>query len=276
MNAEEVQRRLWEQSGTQKQHREASVPLFPVNPYDLRARNLMDLMHQPQWLRAAAERVLARSHLKAPGVDGETAREFRRGFDGKLERLRLELKRGTYQPQPVRRVMIPKANGKLRPLGIPCLRDKIVQEAIRMALEPILEVEFHDHSYGFRPHRNAHHAVFRCQQLMRSGFTWVIEGDVQACFDEISHRAILGVLREKVRDNKFLDLIRRFLKAGVAVEGVVQPTEKGVPQGGVIAPVRQRGPQQAGLVPAWGRHARQCAAEGVPSRARRCSVRPVR
>ena len=237
MNVKEVQRRLWEQSGTHKQHREFSVPLFPANPYELRTRNLMDLMHHPQWMRTAAERVLARSHLKAPGVDGETAREFRRGLDGRLEQLRLELKRGTYQPQPVRRVMIPKANGKLRPLGIPCLRDKIVQEAVRMALEPILEVEFHDHSYGFRPHRNTHHAVFRCQQLMRSGFTWVIEGDVKACFDEISHKAILGVLREKVQDHKFLDLIRRFLKAGVEVEGVVQPTEKGVPQGGVISPL---------------------------------------
>lgn len=237
MNVEEIQRRLWEQSLTHRQHRESSSPLFPVSPYELRVRNLMDLMHQPQWMRSAAERVLERSHLKAPGVDGETVRDFVKGAAGKLEQLRLELRRGTYQPQPVRRVMIPKANGQLRPLGIPCLRDKIVQEAIRMALEPILEVEFHDHSYGFRPHRNTHHAVFRCQHLMRSGFTWVIEGDVKACFDEISHQAILGVLREKVQDNKFLDLVRRLLKAGVLVDGVVQPTEKGVPQGGVISPL---------------------------------------
>lgn len=237
MNVKEVQRRLWEQSGAHQQQRTSGGPLFPVNPYEERARNLMDLMHHPHWLREAAERVLARSYLKAPGVDGETVREFRRNLEGKLEQLRLELKRGTYQPQPVRRVMIPKANGKLRPLGIPCLRDKIVQEAIRMALEPIFEVEFHDNSYGFRPHRNTHHAVFRCQHLMRSGFTWVIEGDVKACFDEISHKAILQVLREKVHDNKFLDLIRRFLKAGVVVDGVVQPTEKGVPQGGVISPL---------------------------------------
>jgi len=133
--------------------------------------------------------------------------------------------------------MIPKANGKLRPLGIPCIRDKIVQESIRMALEPIFEVEFHDNSYGFRPNRNTHHAVFRCQNLMKHGFSWVIEGDVRACFDEISHKAILRVLREKVMDNRFLDLIRRFLKAGVSVDGLVQPTEKGVPQGGVISPL---------------------------------------
>ena len=133
--------------------------------------------------------------------------------------------------------MIPKANGKQRPLGIPCLRDKIVQEAIRMVLEPIFEAEFHDSSYGFRPNRSTHHAAFRCLQLMASDYTWVIEGDVKACFDEISHSAILSCLREKVMDRKFLDLIRRLLKAGVNVDGVVHPTEKGVPQGGVVSPL---------------------------------------
>jgi len=211
--------------------------MFPVNTYSGRVRNLMDLMHHPQWLRVAAERALRRSHNKAPGVDGVLASDFRKGLDDKIEVLRLELKRGTYQPQPARRVMIPKANGKMRPLGIPCMRDKIVQEAVRMALEPIFEVEFHENSYGFRPNRSTHHAVFRCQHLMRSNYSWVIEGDVKACFDEISHDSILKVMREKVMDNKFLELIRRFLKAGVEVEGVVQPTEKGVPQGGVISPL---------------------------------------
>lgn len=237
MNVEEVQRRLWEQSQAHKQHRQSDVPLFPVNRYEKRIRNLMDLMHQPDWLREACERVMVRSRGKASGVDGVTTKKFQHGLEEKLETLRLELKHGTYQPQPVRRVMIPKPNGKKRPLGIPCLRDKIVQEAMRMALEPIFEVEFHDNSYGFRPHRNTHHAVFRCQQLTRSGFTWVVEGDVKACFDEISHKSILTVLREKIMDNKFLDLVCRFLKAGVVVEGVVQSTEKGVPQGGVISPL---------------------------------------
>lgn len=237
MNVEEVQRRLWEDSKAQRQHRESSTPLFPTSPHDGRARNVMDLMHNPTWLTTAALRVMKRSRNKAPGVDGVTVRDFQKGFEDKIEQLRLELKRGTYQPQPLRRVMIPKANGKMRPLGIPCLRDKIVQEAIRMALEPIFEIEFHDNSYGFRPNRSTHHAIFRCQQLMRSKFAWVIEGDVKACFDEISHKAILKVVREKVLDNKFMDLINRFLKAGVQVDGVVQPTEKGVPQGGVISPL---------------------------------------
>ena len=106
-----------------------------------------------------------------------------------------------------------------------------------MALEPIFEVEFHDSSFGFRPNRSAHHAVGRCQQMAFHGFTWIIEGDVKACFDEISHKAILGCLREKVMDNKFLGLIRRLLKAGVSFRGVVRPTEKGVPQGGVASPL---------------------------------------
>ena len=186
MNVEVVQRRLWEQSQQHRKHRESDTPLFPVNKYDGRVRNLMDLMHQPQWIAAACDRVLKRSRGKAAGVDRVTVSEFQRNRRAELEKQRLELKRGTYQPQPLRRVMIPKANGKQRGLGMPCLRDKIVQEAIRMALEPIYEAEFHDSSYGFRPNRSTHHAIFRCQQMMHRGFTWVIEGDVKACFDQSS------------------------------------------------------------------------------------------
>lgn len=237
MNVEVVQRRLWEQSQQHRRLRDSSLPLFPVDPYEGRVHGLMDLMHQPQWIAAACDRVLQRSRGKAAGVDRVLASEFQQNRRANLELLRLELKRGTYQPQPLRRVMIPKANGKLRGLGIPCLRDKIVQEAIRMALEPIYEVEFHEHSYGFRPNRSTHHAIFRCQQMLQKGFTWVIEGDVKACFDEISHEAVLRCLREKVMDNRFLELIRRLLKAGVKVQGVVHPTEKGVPQGGVASPL---------------------------------------
>jgi RNA-directed DNA polymerase len=197
----------------------------------------MDLMHNPTWIAAACDRVLQRSRGKAPGVDGVTVPRFQRSRDQSLEELRLELKRGTYRPLPLRRVEIPKANGKMRQLGIPCLRDKIVQEAIRMALEPIFEVEFHDSSYGFRPNRSAHHAVARCHHAAISGYTWVIEGDVKSCFDEISHKAILRCIKEKVMDNKFLDLITLLLKAGVEIDGTVHPTTKGVPQGGVASPL---------------------------------------
>ena len=237
MNIEEVQQRLWEQSRKHREYREAGTPLFPTNPYDGRARNLMDLMHNPTWIGAACDRVLKRSRGKAPGVDGVTVSSFQRNCKQQLEELRLEIKRGTYQPRPLRQVEIPKANGKMRRLGIPCLRDKIVQEAIRMALEPIFEIEFHENSYGFRPNRNTHHAVGRCRQLAHTGFTWVVEGDVKACFDEISHKAILRCVREKVMDDKFLGLIGRLLKAGVEIGGAVHPTVKGVPQGGVVSPL---------------------------------------
>jgi len=220
MNIEEVQRRLWEQSQAHKQHRESGTPLFPTDPYGGRIRNLMDLIHNPTWIAAACDRVLKRSRGKAAGVDGVRAYEFEKAREHRLEELRLELKRGTYRPQPLRRVEIPKANGKMRQLGIPCLRDKIVQEAIRMALEPIFEVEFHDSSFGFRPNRSAHHAVHCCLLSAQQGFTWVIEGDVKSCFDEISHEAILRCVREKVMDNKFLDLINHLLRAGVEIEGV--------------------------------------------------------
>jgi group II intron reverse transcriptase/maturase len=197
----------------------------------------MDLMHNPTWIAAACDRVLKRSRGKAPGVDGMTTSKFNENRESHLEQLRLELKRGTYRPLPLRRVEIPKANGKMRQLGIPCLREKIVHEAIRMALEPIFEVEFHDSSYGFRPKRSTHHAVARCRHAALTGYTWIIEGDVKSCFDEISHKAILRCVKEKVMDNKFLKLIHCLLKAGVEVDGIVHPTNKGVPQGGVVSPL---------------------------------------
>lgn len=234
MNVKVVQRRLWEQSRQHRNHRDSSLPLFPVDRFERRLRNLM---HQPQWIAAACDRVLNRSRRKAGGVDRITASEFRQNCRANLESLRLELKRGVYRPQPLRRTVIPKPNGKLRKLGIPCLRDKIVQEAIRMALEPIIEVEFHHSSYGFRPNRSTHHAVLRCQQMLQKRFTWVIEGDVKSCFDEISHKAILRCLREKIQDKPFLALITRLLKSGVSIDGKVHPTEKGVPQGGVASPL---------------------------------------
>ena len=119
MNIDEVQRRLWEQSQAHRQNRESGTPLFPTNPYGGRIRNLMDLMHNPTWIAAACDRVLKRSRGKAPGVDGVTVQRFERSRDQWLEQLRLELKRGTYRPLPLRRVEIPKANGKMRQLGIP-------------------------------------------------------------------------------------------------------------------------------------------------------------
>ena len=119
MNIDDVQRRLWEQSRAHRQHREAGTPFFPTNPYGGRIRNLMDLMHNPTWIAAACDRVLKRSRGKGSGVDGVTVYEFSKNRESRLEQLRQELKRGSYQPLPLRRVEIPKANGKMRQLGIP-------------------------------------------------------------------------------------------------------------------------------------------------------------
>ncbi len=165
----------------------------------------------------------------------------------------------------------------MRQLGIPCLRDKIVQEAIRMALEPIFEVEFHDNSYGFRPNRSTHHAVARCRHMALTGFTWIIEGDVKACFDEISHKAILRCVREKVMDNKFLALIHLLLKAGVEIDGVVHPTDQRGSSGwrGLTAPGQRRA-EQIGLVSPFQGVPRQRPARGGASpRPAKCPVLPA-
>lgn len=232
MDVNAMRRRLWEKSKEHKQQHVSAGTLFPEKVR--RINRLHDLLHNPDWLRAACATVLKVSRGKVAGVDGETVKDW---SDAKLERLRQELKSRSYRPQPLRRVYIPKANGKLRPLGIPCLREKIVQEAMRMALEPIFEVEFHRRSYGFRPGRNTHQAVHYCQLMMVRGYTWVIEGDVSGCFDNIAHGAILRGLREKIQDDKFLRLVELLLRQGVMEDGVLHPTHQGVPQGGVASPL---------------------------------------
>jgi RNA-directed DNA polymerase len=134
-------------------------------------------------------------------------------------------------------VEILKRNGKKRPLGIPSLVDKIVQEAIRMALEPIFEVEFHPSSFGFRPMRGVRHAVHQCRQYLQQGYDRIIEGDIKACFDKIEHVAILEAVRAKIKDERFIQMIECFLKSGVSIDGRVHSTVEGVPQGSIIGPI---------------------------------------
>jgi group II intron reverse transcriptase/maturase len=164
------------------------------------------------------------------------------GLAEHLANLRTDLLTGNYNPQPVKRIYIPKANGKKRPLGIPTLKDRIVQRAMLMAMEPVWESDFHRLSYGFRPERSVHHAVRTVKiQLQDSGAgtrgRWIIEGDLASYFDTVHHRLLLRCVRRRIRDGRFVDLLRRFLKAGHIDRGLFVASSEGVPQGGVLSPL---------------------------------------
>ena len=175
----------------------------------------------------------------SPGVDGQTVRQFNQHVQEGLERLHEELLDGSYQPQPVRRVWIPKMGSKeLRPLGVPAVRDRIVESAIRNVIEPIFERIFAEHSYGFRPGRGCKDALRRVDGLLKQGKTWVVDVDLKSYFDTIPQDKLLDRMKEQIADGKLLELLEKYLKAGVLEElKGWQPTEKGTPQGAVISPI---------------------------------------
>lgn len=180
---------------------------------------LLRLIADREWLAEAARIVLASSGARTPGIDGMDKRRMQAGLDRHLADLRTNLLKGTYRPKPVKRIYIPKANGKLRPLGIPTLTDRIVQRAMLMAMEPIWESDFHRLSYGFRPERSVHHAVRTVKLQLQDGADttrgrWIIEGDLASYFDTVHHRLLLQCVRRRVRDGRFVDLLWRILKAG--------------------------------------------------------------
>lgn len=204
-----------------------------------RFTNLYSLMHWDYWIDCAAQAVLSRPGSHTAGVDGVTRHKFKQGYEGQIARLVEELKRKTYEPNPVCRVYIPKRNGKQRPLGIPALRDRIVQEALRAILDPIFETDFHPHSYGFRKGRCTMDAVAKLMPLFNTWMKhyYVIEGDIKGYFDNVHHRKLMSILKRRIADRGILDLIWKFLKAGVMDQGLFARTETGVPQGGVISPL---------------------------------------
>ncbi len=173
-----------------------------------------------------------------PGVDGVTVYMFEANLEQNLLALMHDLKhRGSYLPSPVRRVYILKGNGKLRPLGIPTVRDRVAQEVVRRLLEPIFDPTFADSSYGFRPGRNAHQAVEAVLAGLDSGLRTVADCDIDACYENFDTEVVIDQVAERVADGNILDLIRRFLTAGVVEDGTIYPSSKGTPQGGVISPL---------------------------------------
>jgi group II intron reverse transcriptase/maturase len=174
----------------------------------------------------------------AAGVDKVDIHAFEANLDDNLAALMYNLKhKGCYRSAPLRRVYIPKGGGKLRPLGIPTVRDRVAQEVVRALLEPIFEPHFSEFSFGFRPGRNAHQAVEAVRAAHAAGFKWVVDADIQAFFDNIPHVLILNRVAERVADGNILRLIREFLSAGVMVGFDFLPTTSGTPQGGVISPL---------------------------------------
>src|SRR6266478_2551895 len=202
--------------------------------------DLYSLLCNEVWLRVAAHDTLQNTGSNTAGIDGMTKANFLGNFDGYIIKLKEALKAKTFEPMPVRRVYIPKPNSeKKRPLGIPTLLDRIVQNALRMILEPIWESDFSIHSYGFRPNRSTYDAISNIQtRLTGNGWTyqWIIEGDIASYFDTIPHQKLMKVVKKRIADKNIHELLWKFLRAGVIYKGSINETLTGTPQGGIITP----------------------------------------
>ena len=153
------------------------------------------------------------------------------------EELKQSIADGSYKPNPVRRVEIPKDNGKTRPLGIPTVVDRVIQQAVSQVLTPIFEKKFSENSYGFRPNRNAHQAILKCKEYMDKGYKWAVDIDLEKYFDTVNHDRLIGLIYKEVKDIRVIGLIRKYLNAGVMEKGLVSATVEGVPQGGNLSPL---------------------------------------
>ncbi len=177
------------------------------------------------------------SNKGAPGIDKMPVGVLKSYFAEHGEEIKDQIRNKKYQPQPVRRVYIPKANGKKRPLGIPVVVDRVIQQAVAQVLSRGYERYFSDYSYGFRVNRDCHMAIEKALEYLNNGREWVVDLDIEKYFDTVNHDKLISILRERINDAPTLHLIRSFLKAGVMEDGLVSPTEEGVPQGGPLSPV---------------------------------------
>jgi RNA-directed DNA polymerase len=196
---------------------------------------LMEEVCERENLKQALRRV--QRNGGSPGIDRMTVDELSGYLEEHWPNLRAQLLSGTYQPQPVKRVPIPKPEGGVRNLGIPTALDRFVQQAIMQVLQRRWDKTFSEHSYGFRPNRSAHQAVARAQQYMADGYRWVVDLDLEKFFDRVNHDKLMGRMAKRVADKRMLKLVRAFLNAGVMENGLVSPTDEGTPQGGPLSPL---------------------------------------
>jgi len=193
---------------------------------------LYDKLYRKDVLRKSWEKVKANQGVE--GIDGISIEDIEKeGLESFLQDIERELKEKTYRPQPSKRVYIPKSDGRLRPLSIPTVKDRVVQSALRIAIEPIFEADFEDCSYGFRPNRSAQQAAGEVRKLLNLGYTQVVETDIEDCFGTIPHRELLDMIAKRIVDGKILWLVKLILKAGVVTEdNRIHKDTKGTPQGG--------------------------------------------
>jgi len=202
--------------------------------------DLFNPVADPAFLLVAWDRVRGNKGARTAGVDGRTAGSIQdgQGVEDFLDGLRTSLKDRSFHPLPVRERMIPKANGKLRRLGIATITDRVVQASLKLVLEPIFEADFLPCSYGFRPNHRTHDAVAEVRFLASKSYEWIVEGDIKACFDEISHSALMDRVRNRVADKRVLALVKAFLKAGILGEDrLLRDNTAGTPQGSILSPL---------------------------------------